>query len=273
MLESLVKLHALLEPRDRFKVLVLVLVLVGLMIVTAFMQMAGIGSIMPFLAVLSDPSVVQRNAGLNDAFTRLGFTSTETFLYFLGIVAFGVFMTGTALQALTNWAITRFSHLQQYELSRRLMADYPRRPYTFFLTHHIDQAAVEQAARLANLHEFVIGELPKGYDTIIGERGVRLSGGQRQRIGIARALYRDPAVLLFDEATSALDNATERAVMEAIHNLSGEKTIILIAHRLSTVKPCERIYVMANGRVVEQGSWGELSISGEQFRRLAAGVA
>ena len=112
---------------------------------------------------------------------------------------------------------------------------------------------------------------PSMVHTIIGERGVRLSGGQRQRIGIARALYRDPPVLLFDETTSALDNATERAVMEAIHNLTGENMVILVAHRLSTVEPCDRIYVMANGRGVEQGNWEELSTADEQFQRLAAG--
>ena len=136
----------------------------------------------------------------------------------------------------------------------------------------VDEAAVERAARLANLHDFVVRELPQGYATVIGERGVRLSGGQRQRIGIARALYRDPPVLVFDEATSALDNATERAVMQAVHNLSSRKTIILIAHRLSTVKPCDQILVLSQGRIVEQGSWSELVHSGEQFHQLAAGL-
>ena len=136
----------------------------------------------------------------------------------------------------------------------------------------IDMASVERAARLANLHEFVTKELADGYDTIIGERGVRLSGGQRQRIGIARALYRDPSVLVFDEATSALDNATEHAVMDAIHNLAGAKTIILVAHRLTTVKACDRIFVMANGGVTAQGNWQELSKNSEHFRYLAAGI-
>jgi ABC-type multidrug transport system fused ATPase/permease subunit len=601
MLDTLKKLNALLEPRDRFKVLILAL----LMIVTAFMQTAGIASVMPFLAVLSDPDMVHSNANLNLLFTWLGFESTSNFLYFLGIAAFIVFMSGTALQALTHWAITRFTHMQQYELSRRLMADYLRRPYTFFLTRNsgdlsksvlqeaskaisgalmpamrllsqlllaiavvtllivvqpwlaltvatalgivytiiyllartwlqrigkdrvaanrerftaaaeafagakeirllgrehdylerfrnpskrfakhqanatllesvpqyaieaiafggvlllvlylmsgpggiahalpliglyglagkqlipafqkifstitalrfnmpsvdniledlgdhtgsqplmrkthalqplaltreilldglsysypgseqpalhnlqlripalttvgfvgssgagkstlvdvllgllppdcgdlriddtlltpsnvrhwqaslgyvpqhifladqsvaanialgvpepeIDQAAVEKAAWLANLHDFVLRELPQGYNTIIGERGVRLSGGQRQRIGIARALYRDPPVLLFDEATSALDNTTERAVMEAIHNLTGDKTVILVAHRLSTVEPCDRIYVLAGGKVVEEGSWEELvNAEDSHLQRLASGTA
>ncbi|MCF8112199.1 MAG: ABC transporter ATP-binding protein/permease, partial [Desulfobacteraceae bacterium] len=105
----------------------------------------------------------------------------------------------------------------------------------------IDMGALQRAAKLAELHEFVVSELSNGYETTIGERGVRLSGGQRQRIGIARAMYHDPDVLIMDEATSALDNLTEKAVMDAVHNLSKQKTIILIAHRLSTVKNCDRI--------------------------------
>ena len=597
MLETLSKLNRLLNNRDRVKVLMLIL----LMIVTAIMQTAGVASIMPFLAVLSDPAVVDSNPWLNTAFERLGFISADAFLYFLGVAAFVIFVSGTALQALTFWAITRFTHMQQYELSRRLMADYLRRPFTFLLNRNsgdlaktvlqetsqaingavmpamrllsqlllagfiiallilvqpwlaltiavaigsiygaiylasrawlnrigkdrvvanrqrftavaeafagskeirllgrerdyleryrepsrrfaihqanatllqylpqyaieavafggvlilvlyimagdgglaqalpliglyalagrqlipafqkifstiaalrfnipavdniledlgerpgstplparilqgpvlipahrivladvtytypdaqqpalehlnltirarstvgfvgssgagkstlvdlllglltpeagevciddtplgpgnvrhwqaalgyvpqhifladqsvsanialglpekqIDQEAVERAARLANLHDFVVDELPQGYATVIGERGVRLSGGQRQRIGIARALYRDPDVLFFDEATSALDNTTERAVMEAIHNLSGAKTIILVAHRLTTVKPCDQIYVLHQGRLAEQGSYDELSNAGTHFRRLAA---
>jgi ABC-type multidrug transport system fused ATPase/permease subunit len=135
--------------------------------------------------------------------------------------------------------------------------------------NEIDMEAVERAARLANLHDFITTELPRGYETVVGEQGVRLSGGQRQRIGIARALYRDPEVLVFDEATSALDNPTEQAVMEAVHNLTGSKTIILVAHRLSTVQPCERIYVLDKGRVVEQGTWDELIDQGEHFARMA----
>lgn len=133
----------------------------------------------------------------------------------------------------------------------------------------IDQDAVERAARVANLHDFVVGELPNGYNTLVGERGVRLSGGQRQRIGIARALYRDPVLLIFDEATSALDNLTEQVVMEAVHNLGNQKTIILIAHRLSTVRQCDRIFYLEQGQVIAAGTYNELLANSLEFSRLA----
>ena len=135
----------------------------------------------------------------------------------------------------------------------------------------IDQARVERAARIAELHDFVVQELPKGYATLVGERGVRLSGGQRQRIGIARALYHDPEVLIMDEATSALDNVTERAVMDAVHNLGHAKTIILIAHRLSTVRGCDMIFMLERGQVVDAGSYDELLNTSQKFRALATG--
>jgi ATP-binding cassette, subfamily B, bacterial PglK len=114
-------------------------------------------------------------------------------------------------------------------------------------------------------------ELPEGYDTMVGERGVRLSGGQRQRIGISRALYHDPDVLILDEATSALDNLTERAVMDAVHNLGHAKTIIMIAHRLTTVKDCDVIVMLEHGRVVAMGPYDALFEQNTQFRALASG--
>lgn len=137
----------------------------------------------------------------------------------------------------------------------------------------IDMAAVERAARTAALHDFVISDLPQGYHTIVGERGVRLSGGQRQRIGIARALYRDPTMLIMDEATSALDNITERVVMDAVQNIRSDKTIILIAHRLSTVMSCDTIFLMEKGRLVAQGTYDELLAGNEAFRRMVTGQA
>ena len=126
--------------------------------------------------------------------------------------------------------------------------------------------AVEKASKIANLHEFVVNELDNKYQTTIGERGIRLSGGQRQRIGIARALYHNPQVLILDEATSALDNKTEKAVMDAVNNLSKDITIILIAHRLSTVKKCDKIILLENGEIKNQGKFEELIKVNENFR-------
>ena len=123
---------------------------------------------------------------------------------------------------------------------------------------NINQGLVEKAANIANIHKFVIDELPKKYETKIGERGVRLSGGQRQRIGIARALYHNPQVLILDEATSALDNLTEKKVMDTVNSLSKNITIILIAHRLNTVKNCDIIFKFEKGKIVSQGKFDEL---------------
>jgi len=132
----------------------------------------------------------------------------------------------------------------------------------------INQKAVEKASKIANLHEFITDELPNQYETTIGERGVRLSGGQRQRIGIARALYHNPQVLILDEATSALDNQTEKAIMDAVNNLSEVKdiTIIIIAHRLSTVKKCDQIFLLEKGLLKNQGTFEELIKVNENFR-------
>lgn len=133
----------------------------------------------------------------------------------------------------------------------------------------IDNRALENAARIANLHEFVTNELPGGYATMVGERGVRLSGGQRQRIGIARALYHDPDVLILDEATSALDNLTEQAVMEAVHNLAHRKTIIIIAHRLTTLQECDHIFLLDKGTLTHEGTYSELLKGSRHFRAMA----
>ncbi|MCG5497536.1 ABC transporter ATP-binding protein [Ectothiorhodospira variabilis] len=587
MLETVRKLHALINKDDQIKVYALVI----LMIVTAIVQTIGIASIMPFLNVLSNPGAIEETPWISAVYETLQFASPQSFLYTLGIIAFIIFVTGTALQAITFWAIVRFTHMQQYELSRRLMKDYLRRPYSFFLSRNssdlaktvlhetgqaisgallpamrllsqimlagfvlafiiainpwisilaasiigviyltiyltarkwlnkigrdrvdankerytataeaftgakeirllgrednyleryrqpakrlakheanssllndtpqyaieaftfggvlilvtllitveggienaipiigvyalaarqlipafhkifstftamrfnlpavdnvledlesdtpktlplsntnesrlrpkhtirltdisfrypdskgfaldqlslsikanttigiighsgsgkstladimlglltpgngsvfiddtkltdaasrqwqksigyvpqtifladqsikenialgipeneIDMASVIHASKLAELHDFVTSELPSGYNTIIGERGVRLSGGQRQRIGIARALYNNPDVLFFDEATSALDNATEKLVMRSIKKLSGTKTIILIAHRLSTVRSCDEIIVIDKGKILTKGTWDEISAS------------
>jgi ABC-type multidrug transport system fused ATPase/permease subunit len=133
----------------------------------------------------------------------------------------------------------------------------------------IDDAAVVRAAEMADVHRFVIEETQGQYDTLVGERGVRLSGGQRQRIGIARALYRTPEVLILDEATSSLDNRTEQAVMGAIKALAGRKTMIIVAHRLTTIQECDQILVIDKGRVREQGTYEELMRGQGAFAALA----
>lgn len=132
----------------------------------------------------------------------------------------------------------------------------------------IDYGRVEQAARSAHIHDFVISDLPNGYATSIGERGLRLSGGQRQRLAIARALYHDADLILLDEATSALDNLTEGEVMAAIEDLPGSKTVIIIAHRLSTVQRCDKILMLERGKVVDIGTWEQLKERSEAFRDL-----
>ncbi|MDC0469143.1 ABC transporter ATP-binding protein/permease [Candidatus Pelagibacter sp.] len=131
----------------------------------------------------------------------------------------------------------------------------------------INQEHVLVAAKIAKIHDF-IDKLPLKYQTTVGERGVRLSGGERQRIGIARALYRDPKILILDEATSALDNLTEKLVMEEVHKTSSNKTIIMIAHRLSTVKKCDIIFYLEKGELKAQGTYDELIKSSEGFKRI-----
>lgn len=127
---------------------------------------------------------------------------------------------------------------------------------------------VNKALQLASLTKLV-NQLPEGLNTKVGERGVQLSGGQRQRIGIARALYNEAEVLVFDEATSALDGITEKNIMEAIYNLTGQKTIVMIAHRLKTVQQCDIIYLMEEGQVVDQGTYQQLIESNDSFKEMA----
>lgn len=132
----------------------------------------------------------------------------------------------------------------------------------------IDQEEVERVAKISNLHEFVINELPMQYKTKVGERGIKLSGGQRQRIGIARALYHKPKLLIMDEGTSSLDNITEHIIMETINKIKKDITIILIAHRLNTVRNCDNIFILENGQVKEQGSYEQLFKKSETFRKM-----
>jgi len=124
----------------------------------------------------------------------------------------------------------------------------------------VDEVALERALKSAQLWDFIDG-LPNKIHTIVGERGIRVSGGQRQRIGIARALYHDPQVLVLDEATSSLDIETETEVMSAIRALHGFKTILIVAHRLSTVQHCDRLYRIEDAQIVAEGSFKELTKS------------
>jgi len=135
---------------------------------------------------------------------------------------------------------------------------------------NVTSEQVEQAARIAHAHDF-ISQLPDGYNTVIGDRGMRLSGGQRQRLAIARAVVRNPQILLFDEATSALDTESERIVQAAIGNVLSNRTAIVVAHRLSTVVHADKIFVFDNGTIVETGTHNELLAMNGVYTRLYAG--
>ena len=150
-----------------------------------------------------------------------------------------------------------------------LTDDTLRRNIAFGLSKEkIDDDSVKSAIRLAQLEEFV-ASLPEGMETLVGERGVRLSGGQRQRIGIARALYHNPDVLVLDEATSSLDTETEHGVMQAVQALQGDKTVIIVAHRLSTVEYCDRLYRLENAHIVDEGTFSEVTSRAKDLPRDA----
>lgn len=127
---------------------------------------------------------------------------------------------------------------------------------------------VVEAAKKANIHDF-IASLEKGYRSQVGDNGIKLSGGQKQRIAIARVFLQNPDIILFDEATAALDNGSERIVQESIERLSDDKTIITVAHRLSTIKDCDTILVVDNHKIVEAGDYDSLVASGGLFAELA----
>jgi len=136
-----------------------------------------------------------------------------------------------------------------------LIDDSLRRNIAFGIPENdVDDAAVWRAIRAAQLEDY-IAELPEGLETVVGERGVRISGGQLQRIGIARALYHDPPVLLLDEATSSLDGVTERGVMQAVRDLHGHKTIVIVAHRVTTLQDCDWIFRLERGCLVGEGNF------------------
>lgn len=136
---------------------------------------------------------------------------------------------------------------------------------------NINKEQVRQVAKIANIDTFIEKELSGGYDTLVGERGVRLSGGQKQRISIARALYHNPEVLVLDEATSSLDGTTEKSVLEAMDNVAKLKTLIIVAHRLKTVEHCDVLYLLDKGKIVAQGDYQDLLENNLQFQEMVEG--
>lgn len=176
-----------------------------------------------------------------------------------------VLVDGRDLREHTSWWRRHVGYVPQ---DIYLVDDSIRRNVAFGIADaDIDDPAVHRALEAAQLADFV-ASLPDGIEAVVGERGVRLSGGQRQRIGIARALYHDPEVLILDEATSSLDNETERYVMQAVDHLRGSRTIMMIAHRMSTVRSCDRLYLLRNGCVTGCGSWEDLRAGNRDFRRM-----
>ncbi len=177
-------------------------------------------------------------------------------------------VNGTDIQQdLTGWR----SQLGYIPQSIFLVDDTIRANVAFGVpSEDVDEQQLQAALCSARLDEF-IETLPLRDRTVVGEQGIRLSGGQRQRLGIARALYQDPEVLVMDEATSALDNTTEVEVMKAIQNMKKGRTLILIAHRLSTVEACDRLYYMRDGRIEHSGSYETLKQISTSFREMAVG--
>ena len=137
-----------------------------------------------------------------------------------------------------------------------------------FKKNEIDKDKIQRVTKISEIHEFIMNELPNKYQTIVGERGIRLSGGQKQRIGIARALYKDPKVLILDEATSALDNITERNLMKNIYKINKNITILIVAHRLSTIKECDNIFLLNNGEIIDNGAYLDLYKSSRLFKEM-----
>ncbi|NBB77333.1 MAG: ATP-binding cassette domain-containing protein, partial [Bacteroidetes bacterium] len=177
-----------------------------------------------------------------------------------------IYVDGTDIEDNLRGWMKNIGYIQQ---SNYLMDEKIFRNIAFGIPdQEIDQKKLQQAIEAAQLTE-LIERLPRGLKTRVGERGVRLSGGQKQRVSIARALYNNPQVLIMDEATSALDNITEKYVIEAIERLRGDRTIIMIAHRLTTVRNCDIIYMMDEGEIIAQGTYDELLATSKEFRKMS----
>ena len=194
-------------------------------------------------------------------------TLVDTILALLEPESGGVFVDGVDIRqsGIKAWQAT-VGYVPQ---SIYLLDDTIKRNIAYGIADNdIDETALRRAIATSQLDRLIKNQ-PNGMDTRVGERGVRLSGGERQRIGIARALYRNPQVLIFDEATSALDNNTERAIIAAVEALKGERTIIMIAHRLTTVQNSDVLYFLKDGRIEASGSFAELRENHEDFRMMA----
>jgi ATP-binding cassette subfamily C protein len=177
-----------------------------------------------------------------------------------------IYVDGTDIEDNLRGWMKNIGYIQQ---SNYLMDEKIFRNIAFGIPdQEIDQEKLNQAIEAAQLTE-LIKRLPRGLKTRVGERGVRLSGGQKQRVSIARALYNNPQVLIMDEATSALDNITEKYVIEAIERLRGDRTIIMIAHRLTTVRNCDIIYMMDEGEIIAKGTYDELLQTSKEFRKMS----
>jgi ATP-binding cassette subfamily C protein len=177
-----------------------------------------------------------------------------------------VLVDGHDLRGLLPWWKRRIGYVPQ---SIFLTDDTIKRNIALGITDaEIDESRIVETLKMVHLDQFVAG-LPQGLETFVGERGVRLSGGEKQRLGIARALYHDPDLLIFDEATSALDQATEADVGQAIESLHGKKTLLVIAHRLTTVRHCDRLIFISKGRISASGTYDELIENVAEFRRMA----
>jgi ABC-type multidrug transport system fused ATPase/permease subunit len=230
--------------------------LLGLMLLGAVAEVVSIGALLPFLALMGDPSRAQTNPILRPIVDALHLSGRNEIV----LAATGLLVAAVLVAMMIRLLLVRFSQTFVFGVAQELSVAVYRRtlhqPFAFHTARKniafgvaieaIDDERVLRAAQQAELADVIAG-LPSGYHTSVGERGVRLSGGQRQRIGIARALYKEAQVLVFDEATSALDNATEKAVMDAINKLDRQLTLLIIAHRLSTVEGCDRVIELEAG--------------------------